>query len=321
MTGQHSETLFKVKSPVSDAPIIALQSIFRHTAYHESQKDSNMAKRRVGVQMKHLTEIIRVVFFWTLLTSPVPIWSFRIWASDTATLSFDQTHSVWTHILKNNVVIEGSRSRVNYSAIKKNLSDLKKYLRTIQSVSKEEFSRFNEKERLSFLTNAYNALTVKVITDHYPTKSIRDIGGLFSNSWKIKFFTLFGEGHSLDDIEHEMIRKSFNEPRTHFALVCASKGCPALRSEAYIAQRFEEQLENATHTFLRDPSRNRFDSKANTLYLSSIFKWYGPDFLKKFGSVKAFVAPRIVQDQAEMAAIQSDRTKIEYLSYDWSLNE
>lgn len=242
-------------------------------------------------------------------------------ASENESPSFDQTHSSWNKVLKSHVTVAGAASRVHYAALKAHPEDLNTYLTEIERVSPGEFSGFSERQRLAFLVNAYNALTVKLILDHYPVKSIRDIGGLFSNAWKIKSFTLLGEKHHLDDIEHEMIRKKFNEPRIHFALVCASKGCPSLRNEAFVAARLDEQLDKVANAFLLDSKRNRFDGKAGTLNLSSIFKWYGEDFEKKFGSVKAFVAPRITKDSSEVGVIKGEKTKINYLDYDWSLNE
>lgn len=266
--------------------------------------------------MKHLALTTAGIFLGLTLAFSVPAR-----ASENESSSFDQTHSSWNKVLKSYVTVDGATTRVNYAALKKHAEDLNTYLTSVERMPVDEFSRLTEKQKLAFLINAYNALTVKLILDHYPVKSIRDIGGLFSNAWKIKFFTLFGEKHRLDDIEHEMIRKKFNEPRIHFALVCASKGCPALRNDAFVAAQLDEQLDKAANAFLRDSKRNQFDASAGALNLSSIFKWYGEDFEKKFGSVKAFVAPRIAKNSAEESAIRSEKTKINYLDYDWSLNE
>ncbi len=241
-------------------------------------------------------------------------------ASESEISSFDQSHSLWNKVLKGYVIVEGPTSWVQYSTLKKNPEELNQYLSQLESVTKTDFSRFSENEKLAFLINAYNALTVKLILDHYPLKSIKDLGGLFSSAWKIKFFTLFGEKHRLDDIEHKMIRKAFNEPRIHSVLVCAAKSCPGLRNEAFTASRLDEQLDNATITFLRDPKRNYFDANARVIYLSSIFKWYGDDFDKKYGSIKAFIAPRIAKNPTEETMIRNDATVIKYLNYDWSLN-
>jgi hypothetical protein len=235
--------------------------------------------------------------------------------------TFDHNHTLWNRVLHSIVTPDGSRSHVNYAQLKINKKDLDTYLVAIENVTLSEFSTFSEKEKLAYLINAYNALTVQLIVDHYPVKSIKDIGGFLSSPWKLRFFDLFGQKHHLDDIEHEMIRKNFLEPRIHFALVCASTGCPGLRNEAYIAPKLEEQLENNATLFLEDPSRNRFDHETKTLYLSSIFQWYGSDFEKIFGSLKAYLAPRLTKNPADQADLLSPQTKTSYLEYDWTLNE
>jgi hypothetical protein len=188
-------------------------------------------------------------------------------------------------------------------------------------VSKAQFDQWTQAQRLAFLINAYNAFTVKLIVDHYPIDSIKAIGGFFRSPWKIKFFTLFGEKAYLDYIEHELIRgKDYAEPRIHFALVCASVGCPKLQPQAYTAERLELMLESATRTFLQDVSRNRYDAPSNTVYLSSIYKWYGEDFVEKTASVEGFVASYLSDDATVQQKIRQRQVDVEYLDYDWSLN-
>ncbi|MFM8313131.1 MAG: DUF547 domain-containing protein, partial [Deltaproteobacteria bacterium] len=173
-------------------------------------------------------------------------------------------------------------------------------------------------EKLAFLINAYNALTIKWILQHYPVKSIKDTGGFLSSPWKKKFFKLFGEEQSLDGIEHGILRKDFQEPRIHFAVVCASKGCPALKGEAYTAAKLEEQLESSARNFLRDSERNYYNAEENRFFLSKIFDWYGDDFKKKLGSVQAFIVPRMIPDTS---TVKIQESTLKYLDYDWSLNE
>ncbi len=234
---------------------------------------------------------------------------------------FDQHHLKWTTFLKQNVITKGQTVSVKYNAAKNDPAILNSYVVSIESVKKKDFDDFSENDRLAFLINAYNALTVKLIVDHYPVKSIKDIGSVLKSPWKQKFFTFLGEVHSLDDIEHEMIRKSFPEPRIHFALVCASKGCPALRNEAYEGNTLNAQLDSAAKTFLLDPSKNRYLIDTNRLEISSIFKWYGDDFAKKFGSVEEYLATRITTDLKSQQTIRNKKALITYLDYDWSLNE
>lgn len=243
----------------------------------------------------------------------------QAWSSGTD--QFDHTHQAWTAILQKYVTKQGPASTFNYRTLKNNSRPLQEYLHTLESVSKDSFARFTDNEKLAFLINAYNAFTIKLILDHYPVKSIKDIGGFFSGPWKVVFFTLLGEKHHLDDVEHNMIRKWFKEPRIHFAVACASIGCPALRSEAFAASELSNQFEDSAIAFLSDKSRNRFNHSNKKLELSSIFKWYGDDFVKVYGSVENFVAIRITSNSVEQKMIKDKQVSISYLDYDWSLNE
>ena len=238
-----------------------------------------------------------------------------------ATTNFDHSHSLWQSIVSKQVVVDGHESRVKYTKIKSNPAELNVYLKNIESVTKAQFDQFTENQKLAFLINAYNALTIKLIIDNYPVNSINDIGSFLKKPWKIKFFKLFGENSHLDKIEHDMVRKWFNEPRIHFALVCASVGCPAIRNEAFVAEKLEQQLESAAVNFLTNEAKNKYNSAQRTLALSSIFKWYGDDFVKKFGSVEAFVANRITANPAEQKMIRNRQASLSYLDYDWSLND
>ena len=193
---------------------------------------------------------------------------------------FDQSHQTWTFFLQKFVRINGPASTIDYKAIKNDSKDLQEYIKSLEGVSQDGFSGFSQHERLAFLINAYNAFTVKLIVDHYPVKSIKDIGersisNPTGSPWKTKFFNLLGEKRHLDNIEHDMIRKQFNEPRIHFAVNCASVGCPALRNEAFIASQLDKQLEDAALDFISDKNRNRYNPETKQLELSSIFKWYG----------------------------------------------
>ena len=174
-----------------------------------------------------------------------------LWPMASVAQAFDHGHSRWTNVLQKYVTVEGAKSRVNYARLKTDQNELNFYLKELESVTLENFRTFDKGERLAFLINAYNALTVKLILDNYPIKSIRKIGSLFSSAWKIQFFTLFGEKLYLDNIEQGLIRQTteairelppvvrsalvpFNEPRIHFALNCASKSCPMLQPQAFI---------------------------------------------------------------------------------------
>lgn len=234
---------------------------------------------------------------------------------------FDHSHKTFTDVLKRYVKLNGHASTVNYKGLKEDQIGLGVYLKMLESVTPVEFVKFSEEQKLSFWINAYNAYTLKLIIDHYPVESIKDIGGAFSSPWKKSFFTLLGKERSLDEVEHKILRKHFNEPRIHFAINCASIGCPALMPEAYVSVTIEKQLENATRLFLEDQTRNRYDPKEKELLLSKIFDWFDDDFEKKAGTVKNFVVPYLAKTPAEKTLFLSDEVDVEYLDYNWKLNQ
>jgi len=251
---------------------------------------------------------------------------FRLPQPTPNTQIFDHSHSLWSAVLREYVVMRGPQSRVQYAKIKAHRETMQAYINVVGSLAESEFTKFTEPQKIAFLINAYNAYTVALITKNYPIASIKGIGGWFASPWKIEFLTLRGDVHSLDDIEHTMLRKEFNEPRIHFALVCAAVSCPALRNEAYVAERLDSQLDAAADRFLSDPERNRFDLQSRTLYLSSIFKWYADDFNPKFGTSTVFAATVfVIARMKRLGLVPNDliasAISTEFLPYDWSLNE
>ena len=245
-----------------------------------------------------------------------------------AAKTFD--HSEWDKLTKSNVVeIRGGvATEVDYGSFKKNHGVLSAYLERLSAVSQAQFDGLSNSDQLAFLINAYNAWTVELILTEYPSlESIRDLGGFLSSPWKKEFVPLFGAEVSLDHIEHELIRGSgrYNDPRIHFAVNCASIGCPALRSEAYVGERLEQQLEAQTQAFLQDRTRNRLHKKE--LQVSSIFKWYQNDFEQGWrgaDSLDAFFAlyaESLELDQATLKRLKSGKIDIEFLDYDWRLND
>ena len=196
---------------------------------------------------------------------------------------FDHSHAAWTALLKKNVVVvdDGKASQSRYSGFAQDRAPLKAYLDSLSKVTEEEFNGWSKPQRIAFLINAYNAFTVEKILTRYPDlKSIWDFGKLFGNPFKDRFFLLLGSESSLDRIEHEMLRKkgAYDEPRVHFAVNCASIGCPMLREEAYVAERLDAQLEEQAVRFLSDRSRNRLNAKTGALKVSKIFDWYKEDW-------------------------------------------
>ena len=223
------------------------------------------------------------------------------------------SHDIFDRLLKKNVTADG---KVNYKAFIKDSVELNKYLAILSGTPPDE-KTWSKNEQMVFWINAYNAFTIKLITKYYPLKSIKDIGtGIqipFVNTpWTVRFFKIGNDRMDLDNIEHGRLRKKFDDPRVHMALVCASKSCPILLNEAYDVRRMDEQLAKQATAFLADPFRNKMST--DKPQLSMLFKWYGGDFSKNGGSVRGFV------NAHSTIKIKAD-AKISYLEYDWGLNE
>jgi hypothetical protein len=236
--------------------------------------------------------------------------------------NFDHTHDAWRALLASHVIWiqDGAATEVHYTGFSRDERALANYLETLSAVSSEQYEGWSRPRQLAYLINSYNAFTVQLILDHQPVSSIRDIGGLFTTPWQIRFIPLLGKTISLDEIEHEMIREPgvFDEPRIHFAVNCASIGCPALRPEPYVADRLDEQLEDSERRFLGDRSRNRYNEEKGRFEVSKLFDWYGEDFTQQWGSLNAYLDhnARRVGAQPEDALA----SRIVFLDYDWSLN-
>jgi hypothetical protein len=211
-------------------------------------------------------------------------------------------------------VVDGT---VDYAAFASS-RDFTGYLGSLSTVDPAQLAR---DERLAFWINAYNAFTIELINRNEERRSIRKI----SRPWGVRFIRLGGRMLSLDDIEHEIIRKEFGEPRIHFALVCAAKGCPPLRTEAYTGAALERQLDDQAMTFLtRTPAKNRVDVATGTAYLSPIFKFrdYERDFGGTREAIGRYVATylRRAGMRAEADLLERGRFALKYTDYDWSLN-
>ena len=214
-------------------------------------------------------------------------------------------YSEWDSVLQEHV----KQGFVDYKGLQNQPENLKQFLEKAANVQKQDFEKWEKKEQLAFYINLYNALTIKLILSEYPVKSIKDIGNFFQGPWSRDVFSLFGNTITLNNLEHDIIRKQFNEPRIHLALVCAAKACPPLRSESYRAEILNEQLENQAKNYLSSSNGLIIDEQKQTIFISSIFKWYAedfesvPDFIQKYTStsIKTY--------------------SIRYLDYDWSLNE
>lgn len=238
-------------------------------------------------------------------------------------------HATWDGLLKTHVISlrGGQATQVDYAGMAKDHNQLKHYLTLTSSVTRLDFERWSQAEQLAFLINTYNAWTVELILTAYPkVESIKELGAFLQSPWKKRFIPLLGEIRSLDDIEHGLIRGSgrYNDPRIHFALNCASIGCPALRAEAFVTPRLEVQLEDATKTFLSDKNRNRIEVEG--FKVSSIFKWYRKDFEQGWRGVYslphffALYRQSFGLDNKTAHQLASGNVAIEFLDYDWRLN-
>ena len=256
-----------------------------------------------------------------------------------AQAQFDHGHSAWTALLKKHVVLldGGKASQVRYAGFQQDRGALKGYLESLSKVTPQEFDGWSSAQRMAFLINVYNAYTVEKILTRYPDiKSIWDFGKVFGNPFKDRFFTLLGRASSLDQVEHETLRKpgAYDEPRVHFAVNCASIGCPMLREEAYVAERLDAQLEEQARRFLSDRSRNRFDAGSGRLEVSRIFDWFREDWTSGYRGLNDKAPPVQSREQyfARYAALLADRPEhrkliedqkaaLQFLEYDWRLND
>lgn len=244
-------------------------------------------------------------------------------------------HSVYDSLLKENV----NHGLVEYQIIKNNPARLIRYLRKLEDLDSLEYTNWNDQEKITFWINVYNAITIYGAIQNYPIKTKNLISMLLfpDNSirqipafWKTPLSPVMAEDITLDEIEHEILRKEFNEPRIHFALVCASIGCPKLQSFAYNPDSLDLQLDRATREFLRTKGVV-IDEKKNRLYVSRIFSWYAddfnyidiPDYLMSYDDDKRGYLKFIVEHSGSdiMRFISENNPRIIYSKYDWSLNE
>ncbi len=238
------------------------------------------------------------------------------------TVSAEEQHALFSSVLNKYV----QNGRVNYKGLCKD-PGLAKYISYLESSDPEKIT--DQKVRLAFWINAYNAYTLNIICDHYPIKSINDLhsggavlGHVFKTTiWDKEIVVINHKGTSLNNIEHKIIRPVFKDFRIHFALVCAAKSCPALRPEAYEGSKLDQQLDDQAKLFLSDSSKNRFDVAAQKASISKIFDWYQKDFGNDDSEVLMAIS-KYLPDQIRKS-IQSapGKWEVNYTNYDWDLNE
>lgn len=250
-----------------------------------------------------------------------------------AAQAFDHSHAAWTTLLKKHVVLlrGGQASQLRHAGMAADRAALKAYLASLSAVGADAFAAWSKPQQMAFLINAYNAATVELILTRYPDlSSIKDLGNLLRSPWKPAWIPLLGQTLSLDDIEHGRLRAKgrYDDPRIHFAVNCASIGCPMLREEAYVGDRLDAQLDAQLQRFLADRTRNRWDGAKGKLLVSKIFDWYGDDFRQGHQGIASL--PAFFARHADLLAdAPADRARIRagsgfdigFLDYDWALND
>ncbi|WP_235293595.1 DUF547 domain-containing protein [Portibacter lacus] len=209
-------------------------------------------------------------------------------------------HSAFNSLLSAHVTTKGI---VDYAALKKYISKLDDYLSDLDKNSVQ--SDWSRNEKLAYWINAYNAFTIKLILDNYPVNSIQDISG--GKPWDKTWIKLGGKTYSLNQIENDIIRPEFKEPRIHFAVNCAAQSCPPLANKAFTADNLNDLLEKQTKSFINNSKYNTIASKSVTI--SKIFDWYGVDFGDKIAFLNKYAEVEI-----------NSNAKIDYTEYNWSLN-
>lgn len=218
-------------------------------------------------------------------------------------------HSIYAVLLGKYV----KQGHVDYQGFKAEEEKLDQYLKLLEKIDSDNLSH---NEQFAFYINAYNVWTIKLILSGYPgVKSIKDLGSIFKSPWKKKICRIDGDVITLDDIEHNILRPRFKDPRVHFAINCAALSCPPLGSEPYLGSTLDQQLNHASTAFINNPERNYLED--NTLYISKIFKWFSEDF---DNDVIGFLIKYAKEDLKKELEAKRSKIKIKYLDYDWSLN-
>lgn len=230
---------------------------------------------------------------------------------------------------------------VDYKGLKANRAELDAFVASLATLPPPVYGSWSEPDKIAFWCNVYNAVTLKRIVDHYPIEkgsilnalrfpenSIRQIGGV----WTEIETNVMGRPLTLDQVEHEILRVEFNEPRIHAAIVCAAVSCPPLRNEPFIGEKLDAQLADQSRKFLARLDGFKIDRNRNRVYLSAIFDWFGEDFVKSYTPESAFpgqsktnravlhfVSKHVGENDAEY--LRTQRYSVHHFDYDWTLNE
>jgi len=236
-------------------------------------------------------------------------------------------HATWDGLLKKYVKPDGTGlNRVDYAGFKaEGHTALKAYVKSLEAVQVRDLARA---EQYAFWANLYNAKTIDVVLDHYPVDSIRKIsikegffGFLkksvgFGGPWKAKIMKVAGKELSLDDVEHGILRPIFKDPRVHYAVNCASIGCPNLRTSAFTAENLEAELDAGAREYVNN--LRGIAVRDGSVTASSIYNWFQSDF---GGSAEGVLAHVRKYATPELAAKLEGVTSVANYAYDWNLND
>jgi len=239
----------------------------------------------------------------------------RSWAE----VGTDQAlYDPWARVLAGYVDEEGL---VDYTGLGgEGYDDLKTFIRTIGIT---DSSGFSETEQLAFWINAYNAITVYQVVQRYPIESVREVGillGLVGGFFKQEYRVANRE-RTLDNIEHDILRPTYNDPRIHWTLVCAAFGCPRLLRRPYVATDLDPMLTELSFEFMASPRALYIDDDNVILWVSSYFDWYGGDFEAKAGSIIDYILGHAPTDKAAWIREHRDTMRVQFIDYDWTLND
>jgi len=232
-----------------------------------------------------------------------------VWAAGAGVHAAQVDHALFASLLSKHV----KDGVVDYQGFKDDEAILDQYLEALAAVNPESLST---DDQFAFYVNAYNAWTIKLILSRYPDiRSIKDLGSLLSSPWKKTIARIDGGLLTLDQIEHDILRKRFKDPRVHFAVNCASKSCPPLQGEPFTGSRLNDQLNQAAQAFINAPRFNRLEGE--TLWVSKIFDWFSEDF---HGDVIGYFIKYADAPLNDQLVKNKGRIKVRYMDYDWSLN-
>ncbi|MBC6480176.1 MAG: DUF547 domain-containing protein [Hormoscilla sp. GUM202] len=249
-------------------------------------------------------------------------WQRNRWRSPLITSAAEFTYGDYAAVLKTYV---NENARVDYKNLQANRQQLDAFNASLANVDRSTYAAWSKQQQIAFWINAYNAFTLQSIIDQNQIKkSIRDIPGV----WRGREFAIAGELKTLDNIEHQILRSQFKEPRIHVALVCAAVSCPPLRREP---DRLDAQLDDQTRKFLASSHGLRISRAEGRVDLSSIFKWFGKDWIETYGVEGKFTGGKSERavlnfisqylDEVDRDYLVQGNYKLKYLRYDWSLNK